>query len=182
MANKNGGYTLIELMVSISVFAIVMMLAAGAYFSLLGLTRSAQGLSTAMDSVSFALETMTREIRTGTHFNCNSANGGNCALGGTSFYVLDQNGASVGFSRSTSSGVCGGSSTGCLVETFGPNTAVLTDPSVSITALTFYVSGTAKNDSAQPTVTIVVSGTVLTNKTTTPFTVETGATMRGPDL
>ncbi len=109
-------------------------------------------------------------------------NGGNCASGGTSFFVTDQNGAVVSFGRSTANNVCGGSSTGCLIETFGTNTAVLTDPSVSITAVTFYVSGTPKGDSAQPTVTIVISGTVLTNKTTTPFTIETGATMRGPDL
>jgi len=59
----------------------------------------------------------------------------------------------------------------------------LTDPSVTVSSLLFYASGTTSGDNNQPYVTIVVSGTVSygPNKTQ-PFTVETGATMRGTDL
>lgn len=181
----SSGFTLVELMVSIGLFAIVMMLCAGAYFTIINLSRQAQGVSTAVDSVSSALEDMTRSMRTGTGYNCNSVAGGNCAGGGTSIFFTDQQAIATSYSRGT--GVtCGTGGTGCLLKTTGTGvgavTSVLTDPSINITSLTFYATGVATGDGLQPYVTMMVSGSILAGKTTYPFTIESSAVMRNTDL
>ncbi|MFH1178262.1 MAG: prepilin-type N-terminal cleavage/methylation domain-containing protein [bacterium] len=163
---RNRGYTLIELIVAIGLFAIVMTLVSGAYIIMIGITRQTQGMATGIDNLSFALETMTRTIRTSTNYSCNR--GKDCSRG-TSFSVKNTSGKTIEYSLSN----------GVIMQDNVP----ITDPSVTISSLLFYASGTTSGDNNQPHVTIIVSGTVSygPNKTQ-PFTVETGATMRGTDL
>lgn len=173
-----NGYTLIELVVAVGLFALVMTLASGSYLLMIDLNRQAQGISIGIDNLSFVLETMTRSIRTGTLYNC-GVFGGDCPSGADSFSFKNSNGTIVTYSR-----LLRDDGTGAIVK---DNTIVLTDSSISVSSLAFYVSGTetvAAGDYAQPYVTIVVSGTVSSGPRKTPqaFTVQTGATMRGIDL
>ena len=184
MTNTKG-FTLIELMVSVGLFTIVMLLASGAYLMMINLNQQAQNISTGIDNLSFALETMTRTIRTGTGYNCAIfPMQGNCSCGGNNFYLTDATGIRVSYARSTSNAYCGPSGTGCIVQTVNGAPSALTDPSVNISSLTFYVSGVFTGDGQQPHVTIIVSGTVSSGAGKAPqtFTIETGATMRGSDL
>lgn len=171
------GYTLIELVVAVGLFALVMTLASGAYLLMIDLSRQTQGISTGIDSLSFTLETMTRNIRTGTSYNC-GVYGGDCIGGDTSFSFKDANGTDITYAFNQEAG--------SIVK---DGAITLTDPSVHISALAFYVSGTrtiasTPPDYLQPHVTIVISGSVSSGprKTPQPFTIETGATMRGIDL
>lgn len=173
------GYTLIELVVAVGLFALVMTLAAGAYLLMIDLSRQAQSISTGINNLSFVLETMTRGIRTGTSYSC-GALGGDCPSGADSFSFKDANGVDITYAH----GLQADGSTGAIVKN---SSVILTDPSVSVSSIAFYVSGTgtvAANDFAQPYVTISVSGTVSSGprNTSQAFTVETGATMRGIDL
>jgi prepilin-type N-terminal cleavage/methylation domain-containing protein len=169
--NMTRGYTLIELIVAVGLFALIMTLASGAYLLMIGLNRQAQGIATGINNLSFALETMTRTIRTSTQYGCPIA-GTDCSGGGSTFVVTDANKHSVTY---TSSG-------GVITQ----NGAALTDLSVTISSLMFYVSGTkttSAGDYNQPHVTIIISGTVSSpGKASQYFNVETGATMRGTDL
>lgn len=163
------GYTLVELIIAVGLFAFIMMLASGAYLVMIGISRQTQSIATGVNNLSFALETMTRTIRTGTNYSCN--NGGDCGSGGTTFSVRSAEGVTTVYTLSN----------GIITQ----NNVPLTDPSVTISSLTFYVSGTSKppSDYQQPRVTIVVSGTVSSGAgKVEPFTVETGATMRGSDI
>lgn len=173
------GYTLIELVVAVGLFALVMTLASGAYLLMIDLNRQTQGIATGIDNLSFALEVMTRSIRTGTSYSC-GVYGGDCAYpsGGVSFSFTDAGGANISYARGEQG------SSGSIGGILKNNTTFLTDPSVNISALTFYVSGVASGDNYQPYVIIVVSGTVSSgpNKTPQTFTVETGSAMRGIDL
>jgi len=183
------GYTLIELVVSVGLFALVMTLASGAYLLMIDLNRQTQGIATGINSLSFALETMTRGIRTGTEYNCGEF-GGDCPSGSTRFSFLDSSGRQVIFDFDEQKAA--------IIKN---DLIPLTDASLTITALTFYVTGTgtiaendylqphvtgtiAENDYLQPHVTIVVSGTVSSGprRSPQPFTIQTGATMRGIDL
>ena len=174
----NGGYTLIELMVSIGLFAIVMVLVAGAYLMIVSVSQQGQAISTAVDGVSFALEDVTRTIRTGTAWSCSaSQTSTDCRLGGTVFTVTDQAGTTQTYSMTG----------GVLYQQTNNGTAIpLTDPSFHISSLEFYVVGTkpygSSRDVVPPHMTMVVSGTITVGKATFPLTVETGATMRGIDL
>lgn len=180
---RSRGYTLIELVVSVGLFALVMTLSSGAYLLMIDLNRQAQGIATGINSLSFALETMTRSIRTGTSYSCGVYNSGDCAYpnGGDSLTFIDANGTSITYSRDFQSS---DRSVGAIVKSVSNNTVTFTDPSVHISSLKFYVSGTIKGDQYQPYVTIIVSGTVSSGPRKAPqsFTVETGAAMRGIDL
>ncbi len=69
---KSGaGFTLIELMVALSVFIIVTTIAVGGFVSALRSQRQVAALISANNNVSLALEQMAREIRTGRNF-CDS--------------------------------------------------------------------------------------------------------------
>ncbi len=173
-----SGFTLIELIVAVGLFALVMTLASGAYLMMIGANRQAQALATGINNLSFALETMTRDIRTGSQY----CGGGSCVPGSFSFVDTDGQPVTYGFSNSAS--VCGGSTTGCLTREVGVGTvSPLTDPSVNVSSVQFLTSGTSPSDSVQARVTIIVSGTVSSGPgQTQAFTVETGATMRGTDL
>ena len=163
------GYTLIELIVAVGLFALIMTLVSGAFIMMISLDRQTQDVATGIDNLSFALETMTRTIRTGTTYSCNG--GGDCASGGTTFSVTNTSGTSVSYALSN----------GVITQ----NSVPLTDPSVHVSSLTFYASGTSKTptDYTQPYVTMIVSGSISsTQRKTQSFTVETSATMRGTDI
>ena len=176
------GFTLIELMVSIGLFAIVMTLSAGAYLIMIGADREAQATTTGIDNLSFALDTMTRSIRTGTAYNCASSTGGDCTAGGSSLWFVDSSGNTITYSLVSGRVEEQETMKGTSVTT----TSTLTDQSVTVSSLTFYVSGTQKPpaDYTQPYVTIVVTGSVPTGPGKPPkkFTIESSATMRGTDL
>lgn len=168
------GYTLIELIIAVGLFALVMTLTSGAYFVMIDVNRQTQGITAGINDLAFALETMTRSIRTGTGYACD---GGDCS-GGSNFSFTDSRGNLISYSRDIDTSV--------IQETInGAAPIPLTDAAaVKVTSLKFYVSGTSKTDSAQPHVTVTVSGTIDPGrgKPLEPFTVETGATMRGADL
>lgn len=181
---KKRGYTLIELVVSVGVFSIVMLLASGAYLIMISANQHAQAITTGIDSLSFALETMTRDIRTGTNYDC--AGLGDCMGGLHDFSVQTNATTTVSYSLA-------GSALQKTVTVSGvPTTFTLTDPAVvTVDALTFYASGTksysasgALKDVLQPHVLIVITGTVSAGPRNPPqsFTIQTGATMRGSDL
>lgn len=179
------GYTLVELIVAVGLFALVMMLASGAYLMMIGISRQTQSIATGIDNLAFALETMTRTIRTGTDYSCNNNTGsscpGDCTGGGTTFSVKNVNRDTINYALSGEA----------ITQGLNNNTPVpLTDPSavggVKVTSLLFYVYGTCKApiDYSQPHATIIVSGTVSSGSggKTEAFTIETGATMRGTDI
>ncbi len=65
-----AGFTLIEMIVSLGVFAVVVTTAVGAVLMLIATNQQLQGEQSVMTNLSFALDTMTREIRTGTNIYC----------------------------------------------------------------------------------------------------------------
>jgi len=170
---QQSGYTLVELIVAVGLFAFVMTLSSGAYLMMIGLNRQAQGIATGIDDLSFALETMTRDIRTGSAYSCGGI--GDCD-GMSSFSFVNRHGVSVTYSLSDAS----------LVKMSNSVNSTLTDPSVTISSLMFYAAGTRPaplGDYQQSHVVIIVSGTVSTGAgKEEPFTVETSATMRGTDI
>ncbi len=66
---KLRGYTMAELLVAIGVFAIVVSIAVGGFARALRTHRQAAALMAANNNISFAIEQMAREIRTGFDFN-----------------------------------------------------------------------------------------------------------------
>lgn len=65
-----GGFSLIELMVSLTVFSITMMISVGTLLILIDLNAKAQAMYSSTTNLSFMLDSMTREIRMGYRYNC----------------------------------------------------------------------------------------------------------------
>lgn len=171
------GFTLIELVVAVGLFAVVMTLASGAYLLMIGLNQRAQGIATGIDNLSFVLETMTRSIRTGTNYGCGVTVPSDCPTDGSSSFTFTPSGSPTPVTYQQGSQPNGN---GDITTTDGK---ILTDPLVNITSLAFFVSGSQPGDPLQPTVTILVSGTVSSGSgDPQSFSVETRATMRGTDI
>jgi prepilin-type N-terminal cleavage/methylation domain-containing protein len=74
LKNKKRGFTLLEMIVSLGIFSLVAVVAVGSLVRITGLNRRAQSLQSAMDNVSFALESMTRNMRYGNSYHCFNGN------------------------------------------------------------------------------------------------------------
>jgi len=67
-----AGFTLIEMIVSLAVFSVVITIAVGALLSLIAGNEQLQSQQSIMTNLSFALDSMTREIRTGYYYYCDA--------------------------------------------------------------------------------------------------------------
>ncbi len=65
-----GGFTIIELMVSVGLFTIVMVLGIGAVLNANLVHKKTQSQSAVLDNLNFAMEDMARNMRLGTGFRC----------------------------------------------------------------------------------------------------------------
>ena len=66
----NKGFTLLELIVALAVFSVVMLIGTGAVLSALSTNKKAQSVQLIMNNLNFALESITRTMRTGTVYHC----------------------------------------------------------------------------------------------------------------
>lgn len=64
------GFTLVEMIVSLAIFSIVVTVSVGALLVLVGTNQQLQGEQSVMTNLSFALDSLTREIRTGSGYYC----------------------------------------------------------------------------------------------------------------
>jgi prepilin-type N-terminal cleavage/methylation domain-containing protein len=76
MWNRNNqrqkGFTLVELLVAVAVFMIVVTAAVGALYSIIDANRKAQSMKSVINNVSFALESISKDMRMGKDYNCNN--------------------------------------------------------------------------------------------------------------
>lgn len=71
-AHKNKGFTLIEIIVSLGIFAIVATVALGALVKIISANKKAQTILASVTNINYALETMSREMRVGRNYYCNN--------------------------------------------------------------------------------------------------------------
>lgn len=176
----NKGFTLIEIMVSLSVFIIVMTTSMGAILSILDANRKSETKKTAMDNLNFALESVSRTIRFGTNFYCgtittNPPPANDCPSGSSSFTLRTAEGLLVTYSLSN----------GRIMKAVNNGTAnPVTSPEISITRMNFYVFGsTVWPNLAQPRVLMSISGVVGTKaNTSSTFNLQTMVSQRKLDI
>lgn len=140
-AQVKKGFTLIEMMVAVTVFTVIMVVCLSAFLNISNIQRKAEVVRAVNDNLNFSIELMTREIRSGQDY---IVGGGGSSLtftsvdGYTIFYRL-LNGR---IERSDN----------------GVNFFALTAPEVVITKLLFFIDGEAAGDFQQPRVTLVING------------------------
>lgn len=182
------GYTLVELIVSVGIFAFVMLVATGAYLTLINFDRRARATNELVSNLSFAVDSITRSIRTGKSFSCTpttDGKGNNTAGTCHQFTFVDSDGCSETYALSGGNVVLSVSGSGCSAISNVP----LIDPRISLSSagLTFYVRGVGTtSDTTQPQVIISLYGTLPVSQNggvaSTTFNIETMATQRLPEL
>ena len=172
------GYSLAELIVAVGIFSMVMLIVMGVYLALISYDRQARATNQLVANLSFAIESMVRTIRTGSQYTCT---GDPC----TAITFNDSEGNPVHYLRRADGtiGQCRGSEVSTCSQV---NATPLTDPSVTIGTLSFYVRGVGTTGAAaavQPQVTILVRGTMATDAgKSIDFTIQTSGTQRVLDI
>lgn len=85
-----AGFSLIEMIVSLGIFSIIVTTAVGALLVLISANQRLQGEQSVMTNLSFALDSMTREIRTGYNYYCDMASGSSGMNGPYSIFNEDR--------------------------------------------------------------------------------------------
>ena len=142
--NKEGGFTLIELIVSFTIFIALISLTTLTFTQTLQTRRVVSDLSASMNNIAFVTEQMAREIRTGTDFK-------NIADEGTIRFT-NANNEQVSYKK-INKGI------GRCVESCDADRdyKVLTSPDVKIDNLKFILKGTERGDGFAPRITIITA-------------------------
>lgn len=185
MRASHSGFTLIEMIVSVGLFAVVMLVATSAYLSLISLDRKARATNDLVTNLNFAVDTMERTVRSGSNFQSGGVGGTNSpSSGDTAFAFVNDQGQTVTYLFDTVHHSIGE----CINIVCNTNTdQALTDPRITITNMKFYVRGvgtTAPNDVIQPWVTFNVTGSLTPDSNSSPvtFTIQSTASARAIDL
>ena len=169
------------MLVSVTIFSIVMVMALGALLSLSVADRKAETLKSGIDNLTFALDSMSRAIRTGQNYHCGDFAGTspkNCPNGSTMLTFLASNGVQTYYQLDTSTGTCGQSGTiGCIErKQTTPGGTLITDwtPITSSDIIIqnvgslFHVTGALPGstpDTVQPRAVITISATLPVSTT-----------------
>lgn len=163
---NNKGFTLVEMLVSVSLFTVAVTISLGALLVINNAYRITRAQQVAVDNLNFAIESMTRAIRTGYNYDCTgspnpSMNSCSSAPGGESFsYVaIGERIIIYRFHEINNRGsiqqcvIAPNSGDGCDNDS---NFVDLTSPDVDIEKFSFYVID-AERVSGQPRVVIAIS-------------------------
>ncbi len=201
--NQNSGFTLIEMLVSLALFTTVITIAIGSLLVLISTSTQVQGQQNVMTTLTFVMDSMTREIRTGKQYLCGDYSFINqdsalddafedCpdgAQGVTPFGIsFIEGGDSISKGNKRIAYFFNNGKIWRRVGSGNDNLAAITSDGITITRADFFVTGadslshSGNVNVVQPTVTIVIEATETGAPTDKPFVLETTITQRELDL
>ncbi len=174
---KSAGFTLLEMIVSLGIFAVAALLATSSLLSLTDAQKKAYFLQSTYDNIRFALETMAKDTRTGDVFYCGASFDDlpavpvpkDCASGGPSLTYKNVAGNNIAYR------ILNGK-----IEKFvdGVSAGYMTSGDTVIDTMTFYVLGSPAGDNLQPRVTIIIKGTAGSGRSASKFNLQTTISQR----
>ncbi len=184
---SKGGFTLLEMLIAVSVFATVATMSVGTLLAVSDAQQKILTLRITQDNLGFVFDTMGKEIRTGTSYHCGtgiddfSITPRDCADGGLSF-TFSSGGNAVTYRIS---------SAGRMERVFMGGTpsqaiSVFTSSEITITNLKFYVWGSppaSSGDIYQPRALVIMQGTAgVKQRTKSSINIQTMISQRALDL
>ncbi|MEK7586017.1 MAG: type II secretion system protein [Patescibacteria group bacterium] len=185
--SKQNGFTLVEIMVATSIFMVIMIVALGALITSSDTAKKAQALRTAMDNVSFAMESMTRSLRMGTNYTC----GNTVSLDGSSPTDCPSGAGAVAFVPYSGLGVLPRTVAYKLnqradntfaLQRCNPTCLDMVSSDVNVDYLKFFLNGSSSTlDTIQPSISILIRGTVTIKGQGTVFAIQTSVSQRSAE-
>lgn len=191
---KEKGFTLIELMVSMTIFTILVTVGIGAVLNATSQYYTASNMRSIMDNLNFVMEDMSRNIRTASGVHCGGSTGSHLDSTGD---FIPASCATTPMNRLVVAAISGDNITYAITPssyTPAPNRVfkvvgdtgaeqVITPAEITIDFLKsgFTVRGAEDGDGLQPMVTIRLSGTIRYKNVDSPFSIQNSVTLRALD-
>ncbi len=194
------GFTLVELMVSLSLFIIVVLALITSLYTVNGASRRVQSMRVVMDNLNFATESISRTVRTGDHLICGGvayASSPNCPLLGdpadgqseafsvhstlgerqlVEYRWIERAGKGVVEKRSTGIGLGGAPQTGTT------DWIAITAPEIDVESFHLYVDGALPDDGVHPYAIMKIEGIATAGvDNVAPFAIQTYLSQRGAE-
>ena len=184
---RSGGFTIIEMMISIGIFLIVVTVGMTALLNASAIHQKSQDQRSIMDSLNFIMDEMSRNIRTGIGYDCTDSVGnasgtpGNCSPGAQGISFTSSGGTPVAyyFNNHNLEKNTGGGNLVQLNPNDLNNNGVIFD---SASGFSITGAGLSTTDNLQPFVTIHLIGTITTKGVATPFSLQTSVSQRQVDI
>lgn len=185
------GFSLIEMMVAVTIFAIVMMIGVGALLSLTEANRRAQAINSVISNLNAAMEGMSRSIRVGTEYHCETtsvpplpeelATVKDCAGGSGRLIAFESSSGNPDDPDDQVVYRINGTQLERSLNS-GGSWVALTAPEVVIDSFELFVVGSSPSDTIQPRVIIRIKGSANVAGGSTSFSVQAGVTQRLIDI
>jgi Tfp pilus assembly protein PilW len=192
-ASTNRGFSLVEMLVAVGIFMSIMTIAISSLISIIGANKKAQAIKSTIDSVTFAVENISREMRMGTGYECSIDNitfnsscldASNNNVGGTGVRYI--NNSKYGIIYKFSNGVltrveCPGANYSCGLPAVD---LISADSGAKINDMRFYIIGADKEfdpiaTRTQPRAIITISGLISAKgNNDTSFNLQTSVSQR----
>ncbi len=191
---ESRGFTLVELMVAVSIFAIVMLIGVGALLSLVETNRRSQAINAVMNNLNAAVESMSRSMRVGTGYHCRTSSIPpspatltsplDCPSGENNVFLAFEpaDGSASEVNDQTVYRLNGTQLERSLFSGANNTWVALTAPEVTIENFDFYVIGSPRGDGLQPRILMRIKGSAVVPGGTTQFTIQSSVVQRLLDL
>ena len=177
---SQSGFTLVEIMVAVAIFSIVVTVGIGSLLSVNNTLKRTRAQRTAIDSMNFVFESMSRRIRTGSEISCTGTPGvpGDCfSTGSTTLSFKDQDGDEIVYNWVNVDGGLVARSKNGLAPI-----AITSPDQIEITSMQFFVRGIEDADTKQPYVMMHADVIAKSGNQRVEMTVQTGVSQRLLDL
>ncbi|MEI8337735.1 MAG: type II secretion system protein [bacterium] len=164
--NHQKAFTLIEVMVSVGIFAIVILVSMTAVLSIIDANKKAQALNDVINNMNFSVESMVRDLRTGYNY-CSTGCTSNPQNSVTFFSTISNAPVTYSWSANTSN-----SNFKTIYKTINGSTQSLTSNNINVGRFDLYITDpTAGN--GQPIIRMILQATGKVGKQSTEFDLQT---------
>src|SRR3989344_1790694 len=174
--NSLTGFTLVEKIVAMGIFAAVALMTVGALLQLVDAQRKAFSVQGTYDNLRFSLETIVKDLRTGGFYHCGDTVPLTMPL---DCDIASGGDNSITYTNSSGNLVTYQLNAGRLEKLIsGSSIGFLTPAEITITRLSFYVVGSDALDPYHARVTVVMEASAGFGRSVTTFNLQTTITQR----